>query len=312
VSRALVAVVGPTCTGKTSLAVAMAHRLGSAELLNADSRQLRRGLSVGTCAPTAAELDGVPCHLLDLAEPGEPFTVADWLEAATGALRELEHRGRVPIVVGGTGLYVNALVGGFDFGHAPPDPERRAARSAVAATPAGLATLAAELRERDPAAAADIDLRNPRRVVRALEILDVRGVPLGVARRAQERPAVLIGVDADAALHERWIRDRVAGMFASGALLDETRAALRRGMTAPVLAGCGIGYAEAIDVLGGRTTSEAAAEATVRRTVRYAKAQRRFFRRDRRTHWLRRAGETPAELVDSALALLEQEAATAR
>lgn len=311
-SRPLIAVVGPTCTGKTTLAIAMAHRLGSTELLNGDSRQLRRGLHVGTCAPTEEQLAGVPCHLLGLAEPGEPFTVADWLDAATAVLRDLAQRGVRPLVVGGTGLYVSALVGGFDFGQAPPDPGRRAGRTAFAGTPAGLEALADELRERDPAGAATVDLRNPRRVVRALEILDARGVSLIDARRAQRRPAILIGIDADPETHERWIRNRVTGMFESGTLIDEARAALRRGVTAPALAGCGIGYAEAIDVLEGRATPHAAAEATIRRTVRYAKAQRRYFRRDRRISWLQRGGEEPADLVDLALALLEQEAATAR
>ena len=117
----MIVIVGPTCTGKTRLAVALARKLWPAELLNAESRQLRRGLRAGTCAPTQEEVGEVPCHLLDLADPGQEFTVAGWLEAARRALEVVEARDAQPIVVGGTGLYVTALVEGYDFGGAPPD-----------------------------------------------------------------------------------------------------------------------------------------------------------------------------------------------
>src|SRR5207302_1735215 len=232
----VVAIVGPTCTGKTSLAVRLAKRLGPAELLSADSRQLRRGLHVGTCAPTATELDGVRCHLLELADPGAPFSVADWVHAAGDALLDLERRDVVAIVVGGTGLYVTALVDGFDFGGAPPDPERRATRADLAATPQGLAQLAGELEERDPVGSAALDMRNPRRVLRALEILDARGGSLVDARRADPRPAVLVGLDVDDDTHRRWLQTRVFGMFDSGALIEEVDQALRRGVSVEALA----------------------------------------------------------------------------
>ena len=219
-TRPLLAIVGPTCTGKTSLAVAVAQRLGAAELISADSRQLRRGLHVGTCAPREPELGGVRCHLLGLADPGEPFSVAQWLDAAHEALRDVESREAAPILVGGTGLYVSAFIDGFDLGRTPPDPPRRASRAGLASTPDGLTQLANELRERDPEGATGVDLRNPRRVLRALEILDARGVSLVEARRSNGRPGVLVGLDADPETHAGWMRTRVFGMFDSGSLLE--------------------------------------------------------------------------------------------
>ena len=298
--RPLVAIVGPTCTGKTRLAVALARRMQPAELLSADSRQLRRGLRAGTCAPTPDELAGVACHLLDLAEPGQEFTVADWLAEARELLAQLARRGVQPIVVGGTGLYVTALVDGYDFGGVPPDPTTRGERTRLATTAAGRAQLAAELTGRDPAAGTAVDLRNPRRVIRALEILDARG-RLSDARGSDPEPAVLIGLDAPRDLHEAWVRQRCTAMFRGGGILEEARASVGRGLSAASLRGCGIGYTEALAVLDGALTVDAAIDSTTRRTLRYAKAQRTYFRRDGRITWLD-AGGSSSDLVAHALA----------
>jgi len=298
-SKPLIAIVGPTCTGKTRLAVALAQRLWPAELLNADSRQLRRGLRAGTCAPTPEELGGVPCHLLALADPGEDFTVADWLAAARRVLHDVEDRDVQPIVAGGTGLYVTALVDGYDFGGVPPDPATRGERTLRARTAAGREQLAAELIRRDPSAAEAVDIRNPRRVIRALEILDGRG-RLSDARGSEPLHAVIIGIDAPRDLHETWVRQRCAAMFLSGAILDETRAALTRGHGADDLRSCGIGYAEALAVIDGTLGVDDAIAATTRRTLRYARAQRTYLRRDRRITWLDADG-SPSDLIAAAL-----------
>lgn len=298
--RALVAIVGPTCTGKTRLAVALARRLQPAELLSADSRQLRRGLRAGTCAPTASELAGVPCNLLDLADPGQDFTVADWLVEARELLAQLTRRGVQPVVVGGTGLYVTALVDGYDLGGGPPDATTRLERTRIAATADGRAQLAGELIRRDPAAEGAVDLRNSRRVIRALEILDAHG-RLTNARGSDPNPAVLLGLDAPRELHAAWVQQRSTAMFRSGAILAEVRAALGRGLSAAALRGCGIGYAEALAVLDGSLTVDAAIDSAARRTLRYAKAQRTYFRRDGRITWLDAAG-SPSGLIASALA----------
>lgn len=287
-SRPMVVIVGPTCSGKTALAVATATCLAPAEMLNADSRQVRRGLRVGTCAPRPAELHGVRCHLLDLCDPGETFTVADWLTAARRSLERLDRAGTRAVVAGGTGLYVTALIDGFDLAQVPPDPVRRADRAELAATPEGLESLAAELRQRDPAGAPGIDQRNPRRVIRALEILDAKGGSVLTARRrGTPRPAMMVGLDVARPVHARWIEHRIAGMFDSGGIQDEVRWLLGRGLDRAAIGSCGIGYSEALDLIDGHLDLEAAMQATMRRTLRYARAQRTWFRRDTRVTWFR-------------------------
>lgn len=301
----VVAVVGPTATGKTALAVLLARAIGSAELVNADSRQVLRGLHVGTNRPGPEDLEGVPCHLLGITDPGAPFSVADWLTAARACLASLDLRGMRPIVVGGTGLYVRALLDGLELDGAPPDPGRRATLNARAASPEGLAAMADELRRRDPEGAAGIDLRNPRRVVRATEIVEACGSLAGRGRTGATRPSVRIGLDAAPDLHRGWIAERARAMLAGG-LLEETAAALARGVPPEALGASGIGYREALAVLDGRLSETAAAAEIVRRTARYAKAQRTWFRADRSVVWLHRErGDDLDELVTRAVALAE-------
>ena len=301
----VVAVVGPTATGKTALAVLLARAIGSAELVNADSRQVLRGLHVGTNRPGPEDLEGVPCHLLGITDPGAPFSVADWLTAARACLASLDLRGMRPIVVGGTGLYVRALLDGLELDGAPPDPGRRATLNASAASPEGLVALAGELRRRDPEGAAGIDLRNPRRVVRATEIVEACGSLAARGRTGATRPSVRIGLDAAPDLHRGWIAERARAMLAGG-LLEETAAALARGVPPEALGASGIGYREALAVLDGRLSETAAAAEIVRRTARYAKAQRTWFRADRSVVWLHRErGDDLDELVTRAVALAE-------
>jgi tRNA dimethylallyltransferase len=308
-TRPLVAVVGPTCSGKTSLAVRLAELWAPAELINADSRQVLRGLQVGTCAPTAVDLRGVRCHLLELVEPGEPFTVADWVIHAHRALAEIENRGARALVVGGTGLYVTALMEGFDFGDAPPDAGHRARRSVAATAPDGLRALADELRRRDPAAAERIDLRNPRRLLRALEILDAHGDgPAPTPGRHDPVPALLIGLNPPRDLHEVWVRQRSASLFDEGRLLDEVSHERASGRRDAVLDACGIGYREAIEVLDGRASVAEAVAATVRRTLRYAKAQRTFWRRETRVEWHNPADLSVEDLAQDLRERLDQHA----
>jgi tRNA dimethylallyltransferase len=210
-----------------------------------------------------------------------------------------------PIVVGGTGLYVRALLDGLELDGAPPDPARRATLNASAASPEGLVALAGELRRRDPEGAAGIDLRNPRRVVRATEIVEACGSLAGRGRTGATRPSVRIGLDAAPDLHRGWIAERARAMLAGG-LLEETAAALARGVPPEALGASGIGYREALAVLDGRLSETAAAAEIVRRTARYAKAQRTWFRADRSVVWLHRErGDDLDELVTRAVALAE-------
>ena len=300
-----IAVVGATATGKTAFAVRLARAIGSAELVNADSRQVLRGLHVGTNRPGSEDLEGVACHLMGITDPGTPFSVADWLMAARACLASLDLRGARPIVVGGTGLYVRALLDGLELGGAPPDPVHRAALNARAASPEGLAELAGELRRRDPEGAAGIDLRNPRRVVRATEIVETRGSLAGRARRGTARPSVRIGLQVAPELHRGWITARARTML-TGGLLEETAAALAGGVPPEALDASGIGYREAMAVLDGKLSEAAANAEIVRRTARYAKAQLTWFRADPSVVWLRRErGDDVADLVTRAVALIE-------
>lgn len=297
-------IAGATGVGKTQLAVNLARRLGAAELVNADSRQVRRGLRVGTGAPTDAELSGIACHLLDMADPGEPFGLADWLHAARAVVQRLQASSVTPVVVGGTGLWIRALIDGFDLAGVPPDPDRRREREAVLAG-GGVAPLAEELAARDPAAAASVDLRNPRRVIRALEILDARPGGVEQARGASAAmDASWIGLDVQPAVHRQWIEARVRGMFEADRIVVEARDALARGVSEQDLASCGIGYAEALSVLAGAATRDEAIAATVRRTVSYAKQQRTWFRAESRLHWLPAGELDEAALVDAAEGIL--------
>jgi tRNA dimethylallyltransferase len=302
----LLVVGGPTAAGKTELAVAVARRLGAAELVNADSRQVIRGLTVGTCAPTVEELRGVRCHLLGVRDPGQRFSVADWVVLARRAVTGIRDRGAVPVVVGGTGLYIGALVDGLHLGGVPPDPEVRAGRTAASERPDGLVALAAELRRRDPAGAAGVDLRNPRRVVRALEILDAHGaLPAG---RSRPEPATMVALDAAPELHRRLVEERGRRLLTGGALLAEVEAALRRGVTRETLEAAGIGYREALAVRQGTLDVEAAVELLVRRTLRYAKAQRTWFRGDPRYRWRERGAGALDRLADEVIDALHQDA----
>lgn len=305
------AIAGPTATGKTVLAVELAGRIG-AELVNADSRQVSRRLRVGTAAPSATELQRVPCHLLDLCEPGAPFTVADWLERARTTLADLQARGIPAILVGGTGQYLRALREGWGFGGTQPDEATRAPLTAVASAPGGLERLAAELHDRDPDGSASVDLANPRRVIRALEQLRGGAASLAEARRTAGGLAVdVVILDAERAIHADALDARMDAMFATGALVAEVEEELRRGTTRAALQRAGIGYAEALALLDGATSVADARAATLQRTRRYVKAQRTWFRHEPNVLRLGRCGDTStAALADTVLTAVRLSPAT--
>ncbi len=304
-SPSTLAIGGPTATGKTHLAVELALRTG-AELVNADSRQVVRRLVVGTARPTPDELRGVPCHLLDLCEPGEPFSVADWLGQARATLAELDARSVPAIVVGGTGQYLRALRQGWDFGGVPPAAEQRAALTALAATPAGLSELVGEVHDRDPAGAHTLDIANPRRVIRAVELLRAGSAPLADTRgKAGGRTLDLVVLDADREVHRAAVAARLNAMFDDGAIVAEARALIDGGVAPDRLRRAGIGYAEAVDVLAGRLDLASAKAAAAQRTARYIKAQRTWFRHEPAVLRLQRsAGTAASELADSVAAAL--------
>ena len=299
----LAAIVGPTAAGKSELAMAVAARL-PVEIVVADSRQVYRGMDIGTAKPTVAERAAVPHHLLDLVTPDQSFTLADWLGAARAVVPEIWARGHIPLLVGGTGLYVSALVDGYQLARQPPSAELRAALAAEVEQ-VGLESLGARRSQLDPDASARTDLRNPRRVLRALErVLSSGGMPLDepVGETWPGRLG-LIGIDRPRqALAER-IEQRAASMFAGGLLGEAT--ALRDAGYEPELAPLsGHGYREAYHVLAGEWTVEHAIAETARRTRQYAKRQRTWFGRDRRIVWLEPGTKPAALLADRASDLL--------
>ena len=289
----LAALVGPTAAGKTDLSLAVADRI-PLEILVADSRQVYRGMDVGTAKVGQEARERVPHHLLDLVEPSEPFTVAEWVARARAVLPQIGARGRLPLVVGGTGLYVTALVDGFDFASQPWSPEVRR-RLAVELETEGLRALAERLARLDPASAARTDLRNPRRLLRALERAELAGIAAAdtVGAEPYRGRGALLGVTRPLPVLDRRIGERATAMF-QGGLLDETRALLERGLDPVLPALTGHGYAEAARHLAGEWSLELAIETTARRVRRYARRQLSWFRRDRRIVWMN-AGERPAD-----------------
>lgn len=298
---ALAAIVGPTGSGKTDLSLAVAKRM-PLEILVADSRQVYRGMDIGTAKPDAAARAAVPHHLVDLVEPGEPFSVAGWAAEAHRVAGEVAGRGHLPLLVGGSGLYLAAMVDGYAFGPAPRPDVRARLRAEL--EDGGLEPLVERLRTRDPATAARIDLRNPRRVERALERLTTEGggVPTPPLRRVR-----LVGIERPTTVLNRRIDERAAWLFGHG-LLEEVRALLEAGHDPHRAPLTGHGYEEAARYLAGEWSLEESVATTARRTRQYAKRQRTWFRRDPRIVWLA-AGVGPADdpvLVAEATRLLDE------
>jgi len=321
----VLALVGPTATGKTALAIGLAQHLGG-EIVNADSRQVFRYMDIGTAKPTLAERAAVPHHVLDLVEPDEPFTLADYLDHARVAVADIAARGRLPIVVGGTGLYVRALVRGFDVPRVPPDAALRAELETLAAA-GGPPALLARLRHSDPAAAAAVDPRNPRRLVRAIEVaetasrtaVDDAGLSAGNDAPHDDAPhddaphddaphddaprydICLIGLTAERALLHARADRRVDAMLAAG-FPDEVAALYARGYRPDLPALSALGYRELGEYARGLRPLDDAVQATRWATHRFIRRQLTWFRREQDLHWL---DITESNLMTRALATIE-------
>jgi tRNA dimethylallyltransferase len=297
-------IVGPTGSGKTELSLAIARRL-PIEILVADSRQVYRGMDVGTAKPDAAARAAVPHHLLDLVAPDQPFSVGSWAEEARRTVEEVASRGRLAMLVGGSGLYVTALVDGYGLGPASEPAVRARLADELAAV--GVGPLAERLRRLDPAAAGRIDLRNPRRVTRALERAAAVGGGAAAAPAAEpwRGPVALLGISRPRGVLLHRIEERASWLFAHG-LLEEVRRLLEAGLDPERTPLTGHGYGEAARYLAGECSLDEAIAQTVTRTRQYAKRQITWFSRDRRIVWLQ-AGDAPADdptLVDDADRLL--------
>ncbi len=282
------------------MALAAAEALGDVEIMSVDSMQVYRGMDVGTAKPTAIEQAAVPHHLLDLVDPGEEFSVAQFQAEAAGVIGAIESRGHRALLVGGTGLYYQAVVDGFDL--PGEDRELRDALYERADAPDGNASLLAELAELDPVAAGRIDPGNTRRIVRALEVTIGSGRPFssygpGVfgagARRLRVEAA---GIWMCREVGAERIEARIATMVEGGLIEEVQRLAAAPGGLSRT-AREGIGYKEILDHLEGSVpTLEAALRRTAERTRQLARRQRMWFRRDRRITWIGSAGNPLATL----------------
>lgn len=275
----MLAILGPTAAGKSALGVELARRLGG-EILACDSVQVYRGMDIGSGKPTAAEQAEVPHHLLDLVTPAEPFQAARWAEAARVAIAEVTDRGRLPVIVGGTGLYFRALVRGL-FEAPPPDPEIRARHESEART-LGVPALHARLREADPPAAARILPNDLVRISRALEIFEQTGRPMSELHRQAPPPPPLalytVILEPDLAELRLRIAARVDAMMAAGFL--EEVAGLRAAGFGDARALQALGYLQLGEHLAGQVTLADAVSETKRATAAYARRQRTWFRRE--------------------------------
>ena len=299
------ALVGPTASGKSDLALAVAHAFGDVEIVSVDSMQVYRGLDIGTAKPSVRERETIPHHLVDVADPGEEWSVARFQAAARAAVDEIESRGRRALLVGGTGLYLQAVVDPLVF--PPQDLARRAELEAQVDTDGGLALAYGELQRVDPVAAGRIEPGNARRIVRALEVISVTGEPFssfgpGIqAYGPTVFPVDIVGISMPTELLVRRIERRFAAMRAAG-LVEEVRELVARGALSRT-ARQAIGYQEVLAHLEGAEPSlDAAFEEAVRRTKRFARRQIRWFRRDPRITWLE-ADENPCDLVPALLAV---------
>ncbi|MBG0559958.1 tRNA (adenosine(37)-N6)-dimethylallyltransferase MiaA [Actinoplanes sp. NEAU-A11] len=288
----MITVVGPTAAGKSALSVALAHELGG-EVVNADSMQLYRGMDIGTAKLSVEEREGVPHHLLDIWDVTEPAAVAEYQRLARAAIDDILGRGRVPLLVGGSGLYVRAVLEDFEFPGTDPAVRARLEDELAVAGPAALHD---RLRERDPVAAAKILTSNGRRIVRALEVIELTGQPFTAALPdpVPVYDAVRIGVDRDTTDLDERIALRVDLMWAAG-LIDEVRGldGIREGRTASRA----LGYQQALAQIDGLLTEAQAKEDTVRGTRRFVRRQRSWFRRDPSVTWL--DGATTTLLADA-------------
>jgi tRNA dimethylallyltransferase len=267
VSSSLIAVVGPTASGKSALAIQIAKSLGACEIISADAMQLYRGMDIGTAKLSPSEQEGIPHHLIDAVEPTEEVTAVQYRELFDEALSAIGKSGKTPIVAGGSTLYLAAALDEMQF--APTDP------------------MHALLESKDPAAAVKIPASNLRRVIRALEVVEISGKSFAASLPdpAYRRPTTQIGILVERELLRERIEQRVRGMWEVG-LVVEVEGLLARYPNLSKTARVAIGYQQAAAQLSGELTEDQAIAETVQLTQRYAKKQMTWFRRDSRIVWL--------------------------
>lgn len=295
----LLVLLGPTAVGKTAAGIALARRLAG-EVISGDSAMVYRGMDIGTAKPTPAERQGVPHHLIDVCDPGDVFTVAAFQEAVWRLAPDIWGRGRLPLLVGGTALYLNAALGRYTFPRGEPDWEIRN-RLAAEAARAGAAALHARLAEVDPVAAARIHPNDRRRIIRALEVYETTGRPLSETwgRRSPGRPdwdALVVGIEMPREILRERIRRRVDQQLAQG-LLDEVRRLWEAGYGERHFALRALGYRQLLPVVRGERPLEEGVRLLVRDTRRFMKRQGTWWRHDPDIVWVRADPDRPERAV---------------
>ncbi len=288
------AIVGPTGTGKSQLALDVADRLGGAEIVNADAMQFYRGMDIGTAKLPVAQRHGIPHHQLDVLDVTATATVARYQRDAAADVEAIAARGNVPVLVGGSMLYIQSLLDEWSF--PATDPAVRAKWEQRLAD-VGVSALHAELADRDPAAAASILATDGRRIVRALEVVELTGQPFAASAPVIGTPrwdTLIIGLDCETELLDQRLAQRTEAMFADG-LVDEVVGLLEHGLRDGVTASRALGYAQVLDDLDAGGNGDAAREPTFIGTRRYVRRQRSWFRRDHRIHWLNAAADGNAD-----------------
>ena len=296
----IICIAGPTASGKTALAVALAHKVNG-EVVSCDSMQIYKKMNIGTAKPTEAEMEGIPHHMLSVAEPEEDFSVSRYCEMATPIVEDILSRGKTAIIAGGTGLYMDALIRGNAF--APyPSTGRREELEQLAAQE-GIDAVLCKLKEVDPESAARLHPSDQKRIIRAMEVYLETGETITEHnRKTQEIPPRFSPVwfaledENRQDLYDR-IDRRVLQMLEEG-LIAEIQALLASGVPEKTTSMQAIGYKEFVDFLAGRCSLEDAAALVQQTSRRYAKRQLTWFRRNQNIHWLRRAsGEGTAEIL---------------
>jgi len=307
----MILILGVTASGKGRLGFELARALDG-EILSVDSMKVYRRMDIGTAKPSREARQAVPYHMIDIVEPSESFSVGRFLEGANAALEDIRRRGKTVVAVGGTALYLKALLYGLFEGPASDEQIRAELRERAAIE--GLTALHTELAGIDPEAAGRISANDAKRIIRALEVYRLTGKPISSLQRQFEadRPRhdwTLIGVRREKAVESRRINARVRKMIELG-LVEEVRSLLAEEKPLSQQARCAIGYAEIIEYLAGRLSLEDAVEEIKKNTRRLAKGQRTWFKTFRAIHWLDAGPEEPPEqILERAKKLIETEAA---
>lgn len=300
----IVAVTGATASGKSALSMELAACL-HAEIVCMDSMQIYQGMDIGTAKPSPADRQAVVHHMLDIVSPAEPYTVADYAQQATAVIRDVLKRGRLPLLVGGTGLYLKALMHGLSLGVAPSDPAVRQRLEAIADEPGGRQKLHRMLADVDEASARKLHPNDLRRVIRAIEVYELTGTPLSQTRQQEngEFDVLPLAIRMERETLYRRIEKRVDVMLESG-LYDEVRSLLKAGVSPQAQSIQGIGYKEIVPVIAGQATLDKARSEIILNTKHYAKRQETWLKGENATLWLEKENAVPAakEAVRSFLA----------